>query len=76
MKLTILKIEKPVFTGDFESVILPTTEGEVEIFPDHAPFMAGLKKGKITIKANGEKQVFDIEKGFVEVNKLEVLVIL
>ena len=77
MKLTILKINKPVYMGDFESVVLPTTEGQVEIFPDHAPYMAGLKAGKIIAKIKDEENIeIDIDGGFVEINKLEVLIIL
>lgn len=76
MKLTILKIDKPVYMGEFEKVILPAVEGEVEILPGHVPFVSALKTGKIIYTVNGEKTELEIEKGFVEVNKVEVLVIL
>ena len=76
MKLTILKIDKPVYMGDFEKVSLPAMEGQIEILPNHAPFMSALKKGEISYTVEGEKNSLEIEKGFVEVNKLEVLVIL
>ncbi len=76
MKLSILKIDKPIFMGELEKILLPTTEGEVEILPGHTPFVAGLKKGKISYFFDGEKKEIEIERGFVEVNKLEVLVIL
>ena len=76
MKLTILKIESPVYMGDFEKISLPATEGQIEILPDHAPFMSALKKGEISYTVDGKKETLEIEKGFVEVNKLEVLVIL
>ena len=76
MKLTILKIDKPVYTGDFEKVSIPAIEGQMEILPEHAPFMSALKKGEISYTVEGEKKTFEIEKGFVEVNKLEVLIIL
>jgi F-type H+-transporting ATPase subunit epsilon len=76
MKLTILKIDKPLYIGDFEKISLPATEGGIEILPNHAPFMSALKKGKIFYTADGEENTLEIEKGFVEVNKLEVLVIL
>ena len=76
MKLTILKIDKPVYMGDFEKVLLPTVEGQVEVLPGHAPYMSVLKEGKIVYTVDGEQNEIDIKKGFIEVNKAEVLVIL
>lgn len=75
-QLTILKIDNPVYTGDFEKVLLPAVEGQVEILPGHVPFVSALKAGKIVYTVDGEKTELEIEKGFVEVNKVEVLVIL
>lgn len=77
MKLTILKIEKPVYMGDFKKVSLPASEGDMEILPGHAAFMTSLKEGKIKyVDVENKEFEIDIKSGFVEVNKLEVLVIL
>ena len=76
MKLTILKIDKPVYMGDFEKVLLPAVEGQIEVLPGHAPYMSVLKEGKIVYTVDGKQEEIDIKKGFVEVNKAEVLVIL
>ena len=76
MKLTIVKINDLIYSGDFEKITLPAKEGEMEILPGHVPFMSALKEGKIIYTVDGEKKELEIKKGFVEVNKLEVLVIL
>ena len=76
MKLTIIKLSQPVYMGDFESIALPTTEGDIEIYPGHATFMSALKAGIIRYVVDGKKFEIEIKKGFLEVNKLEVLEIL
>ncbi len=76
MKLTILKIDKPIYMGDFDKVYLPASEGDIEILPGHAPFMTSLKSGKVKYFFDGKEENIEIKSGFVEVNKLEVLVIL
>jgi F-type H+-transporting ATPase subunit epsilon len=77
MKLIIAKINEKIFEGEFESVVLPGGRGELEIFPDHAPLLSSLQKGKIIYQEkDGEKKEIEIEKGFVEVNKNEVIVVL
>lgn len=76
MKLIIAKIDKKIFEGDFESVILPGSNGELEIFPGHAPLLSSLQKGNIIYNVDGKKNSIDVDKGFVEVNKKEVIVVL
>jgi len=76
MKLIIAKIDEKIFEGDFESVVLPGGRGELEIMPGHAPLLSPLREGKIILTANGEKKEIEIKKGFVEVNKNEVIVLL
>jgi len=76
MKLTIIKINEMVYSGDFDRVSIPTTDGNIEILPGHAAYMAGLKNGQLKYVVEGEEKILDIEKGFVEINKLEVLIIL
>ncbi len=76
MKLTIAKIDQTIFEGEFESLIVPGEIGEMEIMPGHTALLSALKKGKITYVSNGHKEEFEIEKGFVEVNNNEVIVVL
>jgi F-type H+-transporting ATPase subunit epsilon len=76
MKLTIIKLSQPIYMGDFESISVPATEGDIEILPGHAPYMTSLKEGEIRYRVDGEDKKVEIKKGFLEINKLEVLVIL
>ncbi len=66
MKLKILTPAKLILDQEVDSVTLPGTEGQMTILPTHAALIATLKKGKILN--------FEMEGGFVEVLKDQVLV--
>lgn len=73
MHLTILTPEKELFDGEVTSVKVPGIAGQFEILRNHAPIVAALGEGDIrVINAQGEKQVYSIKKGFVEVLRNEV----
>ncbi len=73
MHLTILTPEKELFDGEVTSVKVPGIAGQFEILRNHAPIVAALGEGDIrVINAQGEKKVYTIKKGFVEVLRNEV----
>ncbi len=77
MKLIVLTPEKEVYKGDIQSVKVPGTKGQFEILKGHAPIVSSLSEGTVSIVAdNGEKQFFNIKKGFLEVlnNDVSLLV--
>lgn len=58
-----------LFSGDVASVILPGTEGEMTILPQHAPLLATLKPGVVTVtKDGGASERIFVRGGFAEVN--------
>ena len=73
MKITVLTPEKELFKGDIEAVIVPGTKGQFEILKGHAPIVSSLGSGTVKIKTSeGAVKEFKILKGFVEVIKNEV----
>lgn len=73
MQITVLTPEKEIFNGAISSVKVPGINGSFEILNNHAPIVAALSKGEVRIvTASGEKKVFTIAKGFIEVLKNEV----
>jgi len=73
MQLLVLTPEKEIFNGSVDSVQLPGNNGKFEILNGHAPIVASLVKGSVRIiPSSGERKVFSIEKGFVEVLNNEV----
>ena len=67
--------ERLLFSGQVEHVVAPGTEGEFGVLADHAPFVAMLKPGILSILGSGEPQRIVIDGGFAEVggNTLTVL---
>jgi len=73
MQLVALTPEKEIFSGEITSVKLPGVGGQFEILNGHAPIVAALTKGEVRIIDNtGNRQTFNINKGFVEVMNNEV----
>lgn len=73
MELTVLTPEKEIYSGNISSVQLPGNDGKFEILTGHAPIVASLVKGAVRIlTSGGERKTFQIEKGFVEVLRDEV----
>ena len=61
--------EKLVFSGDVESVIVPGTEGEFTVLKDHAPLMAMLKPGIVTVEETAAKKTrLFVRGGFADVS--------
>jgi F-type H+-transporting ATPase subunit epsilon len=60
---------KLLFSGDVESVVIPGTEGEMTILPQHAPVLTTLKPGIVVVQKSGAapERIF-VRGGFAEVN--------
>jgi len=78
MLVNIFSLDKIIFQGEAYSLTAPGAKGTLTILPHHAPLITSLKKGKLKLKKSekgGEELFFEIEKGFLEVNKKEVNVL-
>ena len=53
LKLEIVTPEAKVYSEDVDMVTLPGVEGEMGIFPGHAPILSTLKPGVVTVPGNG-----------------------
>jgi F-type H+-transporting ATPase subunit epsilon len=56
-----------MFDGDAESVVAPVYDGQIGILPGHAPFMAPLGRGTLTITHQGQPRRFQVTGGFLQV---------
>jgi len=60
--------EGPIFEGEASAVVVPAADGELGIFPRHAPLVAALGCGELRIAvAGGEKKRYFLSGGFVQV---------
>ena len=59
--------EQLVFSGEVEHVVVPGSEGEFGVMADHAPLVAMLRPGILTVLGPEERR-FVVRGGFAEVN--------
>ena len=68
--------EKLLFSGEVDQVDVPGAEGDFGVLAGHAPVVAALRPGIMTVFVNGEAQRMVVLGGFAEVSadgKLTVL---
>jgi len=67
--------ERLLFSGDVEQVDVPGAEGDFGVLPEHAPIVATLRPGILTIHAADGEQKIVVLGGFAEfsANSLTVL---
>jgi len=64
----IVSAEESLFSGLVEYVVAAGEEGDLGIWPHHAPLLTRLKPGPVRVKKqNGEEEVFYCSGGFLEV---------
>ena len=67
MFFEIVTPEGRTYSGDVEQVVLPGIEGELGIFPNHAPLVTQIVPGEIMVRANGRDIHGLVGGGFVEI---------
>ena len=66
--LELVAPERLLFSGDVVSVILPSIAGEMQVLPGHAPVIAVLEPGIITIDSGaGSSQRLFVRGGLAEI---------
>ena len=59
----------PKLDSQVESVIVTTTEGDVEVLCNHIGYMAAIPVGKIKVRQDGKTQKGAVAGGFIRVQK-------
>jgi F-type H+-transporting ATPase subunit epsilon len=67
LKFSLVSPERELFSGDVAQVDMPGTEGRLGVLPGHAPVMAALSTGLVTIFEGGTEQSFFVQGGFADV---------
>ncbi len=58
-----------------DSVIIPGSEGDFEVLPDHTPFITKVRPGVLLITKEGQLVKFAIHDGFVTVEGNHIIII-
>ncbi len=67
-KLDLVTPLARILSEEVNFVMLRTTEGDMGILPNHAPFVAGLATGEMKVRNNGQEKLYYISGGFVEIS--------
>jgi F-type H+-transporting ATPase subunit epsilon len=59
--------EREVFHGDVEHVVVPGSEGEFGVSPNHAPVMSVIKPGVLRVFNDGAERRIFVNGGFADV---------
>ena len=76
MNVSVLTPDQELYAGPATAVTVPGANGQMQILNNHAALVSALQAGTVKVKKdNGETISYNIEKGFVEVLKNEVSVL-
>lgn len=75
LQVTVLSPEATVFEGTADSVVAPAFNGSLGILRGHAPLMALLGEGVLSVTASGKEQRFLVSGGFLQVADNQVTVL-
>lgn len=66
MNIEIVTPEARVYEDTIDSVVMPTTSGEIDILPGHIPIVTEIKAGELIVTKSGTRQSLAISKGFAQ----------
>jgi F-type H+-transporting ATPase subunit epsilon len=67
LSIEIVTPEARVYSDTIDSVVIPTTEGEIGILPGHIPLLTQIENGELRITKGGQTSWLAVSGGFVEV---------
>lgn len=73
--LTIVTPQGRAFAGAVDRVVLPGSEGEFEVLPQHERLLSALKPGELVIRRGSETLRAMVSDGFAEVQGERVRVL-
>ena len=68
LKLEIVSAHKSLYSGEIKFVVVPGEEGELGVYPNHAPLITRIKPGELKFKnTENEDVVIVVAGGILEV---------
>jgi F-type H+-transporting ATPase subunit epsilon len=65
--LEIVTPEARVYSDTIDTVVIPTSEGEIGILPGHIPLLTQVEHGELVVTKNGQTHWLAVSGGFAEV---------
>ena len=67
LRLEIVTPEAKAYSEDVEMVVLPGTDGELGVYPQHVPVLTTLKPGELRVFKDGRETSLAVGEGFAEI---------
>ncbi len=75
LQLSILTPQGTVFEGPVDSVLVPGSEGDFGVLPEHERFLTPIRIGELVIQAGGRSRYAAVAEGFADVSGQAVAVL-
>jgi F-type H+-transporting ATPase subunit epsilon len=67
LSFALVSPERELFHGDVDHVVVPGSEGEFGVSPNHAPVMSMIKPGALRVMNDGAERRIFVNGGFADV---------
>ena len=67
LNFSLVSPARELFAGEVDQVDIPGTEGDLGVLPDHAPLMAAIRTGIMTVYHEGVETRYFVQGGFADV---------
>ena len=67
LNFALVSPEREVFHGEVDHVVVPGSEGEFGVSPNHAPVMSVIKPGALRVINDGQERRIFVNGGFADV---------
>lgn len=67
LTFSLVSPEAELFAGEVDQVDIPGTEGDFSVLPKHAPVMAAIRTGTISVMIDGAQTQYFVQGGFADV---------
>ena len=76
LNLSIYSPELLVYSGQVDSLIVPSKGGDIGILPNHTPLISSLRDGLVRYSKNNEEKEHHITSGVIKVldNQVDILI--
>ncbi|QDT63973.1 ATP synthase F1 subunit epsilon [Calycomorphotria hydatis] len=68
LRLVLVTPEKTLLDEPVRAIRVPLYDGEIGIFPGHAPLVGRLGYGKMVVETGGQQTQYFVDGGFLQVN--------
>ena len=75
LRLEITTPEEKAYSEEVDFVVLPGSEGELGVYPNHIPLLTTLQPGELRVVKDGKATAMAVGEGFVEITGSSVSVL-